>query len=305
MAGKARGALNDGFEYREQLGPRAAGLTLIAYLVGRYRHSTEDEWRDRIRQGQVLLQGRTTEAQRRLAPGQSLVWQRPPWREPPVPLGFALLHEDPDLLAVAKPRGLPTLPGGGFLAHTLLAAVRSRYPEASPAHRLGRGTSGLVLLTRSAEVRAAVTAAWHAGGVRRTYRALASGEPARNEFSVESPIGPVPHTLLGTVHGASAHGRPAASVFRVLERRGECALVEAEIATGRPHQIRIHLAAAGHPLVGDPLFGLGGRPLPGTRSLPGDLGYALHAHRLALSHPRTGAPLELECGPPRELRLQG
>ena len=93
----------------------------------------------------------------------------------------------------------------------------------------------------------------------------------------------------------------------MLERRrseGErpSALVEVEIETGRPHQIRIHLAYAGHPLVGDPLFGAGGRPLPGTRALPGDPGYRLHAQRLELDHPLDGSRLVIECAPPPALR---
>ena len=81
------------------------------------------------------------------------------------------------------------------------------------------------------------------------------------------------------------------------------ALLEVEIFTGRPHQIRIHLAYAGHPLVGDPLYGPGGTPLPGTAALPGDPGYLLHAHRLELRHPGHGTWLTLTCQPPPVLRL--
>jgi 23S rRNA pseudouridine1911/1915/1917 synthase len=88
----------------------------------------------------------------------------------------------------------------------------------------------------------------------------------------------------------------------VLERRRDATLVEVEIRTGRPHQIRIHLAWAGHPLVGDPLYGPGGVPLPDTCALPGDPGYLLHAQRLELVHPRTGERLALTCQPPRLLQ---
>ena len=87
---------------------------------------------------------------------------------------------------------------------------------------------------------------------------------------------------------------------RVLDRRDGQSLVEATIPTGRPHQIRIHLAAAGHPLVGDPLYAAGG--VPGPRpALPGESGYHLHAHRLELDHPATGVRLEIECAPPSRL----
>jgi 23S rRNA pseudouridine1911/1915/1917 synthase len=230
-----------------------------------------------------------------------LVWRRPPWEEPAVPLGFAILHRDAHLLAVAKPRGLPSVPNGGFLEHTLLSRVRRLFPGAVPMHRLGRGTSGLVLFARTDAARQAVAAEWRRGGVEKEYRALASGQPDVESFTVEVPIGLVPHPRLGQVHAASPGGKRAVSRVRVLARRGANALVAVSIPTGRPHQIRIHLAAAGHPLVGDPLYVEGGVPGPDP-GLPGEGGYRLHACRLSLTHPATGRRLELECPPPPELR---
>lgn len=295
--------MNDGFEYREEVGAAGRGQTVLGYLVRRYRHSDESAWRARIESGEVALDGAPTDAAVRLRAGQSLVWRRPPWEEEPVPLAFAVLHRDPHLLAVAKPRGLPTIPnGGGFLTHTLLHLVRGLAPDASPLHRLGRGTSGLVLFGLTAAARAAVSAAWRTPDVLKVYRALVRGVPARSAFTVDVPIGPVPHPRLGRVHAADAAGRPSLSHVTVLAERSGDAVVDVAIDTGRPHQIRIHLAAAGHPLVGDPLYAPGGRPLP-EPGLPGDLGYRLHAHRLRLTHPATGAALEIACAPPPDLRV--
>ena len=296
--------MNEGFEYRAVVGPQAAGATVLAHLARLYRHSSEAVWRERIAAGQVSLGDAAATASDLLRPGQSLVWRRPPWEEPTVPLAFAVLHRDAHLLGVAKPRGLPTVPNGGFLRHTLLHVVRRLAPEATPMHRLGRGTSGLVLFALTVASRRALGAAWRDGRVEKTYRALVDGVPKEPAFTVHTPIGLVPHPRLGQVHAAVARGRAAISHVRLLAVRGGSAVVEVVIPTGRPHQIRIHLAAAGHPLVGDPLYVAGGG-IAEAPGLPGDPGYWLHAHRLGLAHPVTGNPLLLECAPPPCLRLDG
>ncbi|WP_291271208.1 RluA family pseudouridine synthase [Geothrix sp.] len=295
---------NQGVVHWELIGPRGAGLSLLAHLSARYPIASPADWLERILGGQVRLdddEHPSPEALLRL--GQRVAWARPPWIEPEVPLATAILFEDEDLLAVAKPSGLPTLPGGGqFQEHTLLTLVRRRAPEASPMHRLGRGTSGLVLFARTTAARKPLQAAFQDHRTRKIYRALCQGHPALDAFEVAAPIGEVPYGPLGALHAAHAGGRASLSRVTVLERRAEATLVDVEITTGRPHQIRIHLAWAGHPLMGDPLYGPGGLPLPETQALPGDPGYLLHAHRLELEHPRTGAWLTLECQPPPALR---
>jgi 23S rRNA pseudouridine1911/1915/1917 synthase len=275
----------------------------MEHLSHHYRHSSREEWQRRLERGEIFLDGSSMEKDALLRPGQQLCWHRPPWDEPDVPLDYAVLHLDEDLLVVAKPSGLPTIPGGGFLEHTLLNRVRRAFPEATPVHRLGRSTSGLVLFARSAHARAGLALAMRLREVTKIYRALASGTPTRDRFTIEAPIGPVAHPALGSVHAATPAGKPALSRVRVLERRHQSSLVEVEIETGRPHQIRIHLAAAGHPLVGDPLYASGGGIRRDEPGLPGDPGYRLHAERIRLRHPATGGPLDLHCVPPPELRI--
>ena len=247
--------MNSGFTYRERIGPEAAGESVLAYLTRRYRHTAEADWRGRIASGEVVLEEAPAEPEMVLRRGQSLVWRRPPWQEPTVPLAFAVIHRDPWLMAVAKPRGLPTVPNGGFLEHTLLHLVRRLVPSCVPLHRLGRGTSGIVLFALTPAARRSVFAAWRQGRVDKTYRALVTGIPGRQSFSVDAPIGPVPHPRLGQVHAASTCGKPALSHVRVLARGRDRSVVEVHIPTGRPHQIRIHLAHIGHPVVGDKLYG--------------------------------------------------
>jgi 23S rRNA pseudouridine1911/1915/1917 synthase len=296
-------APNGGFRYQEQIGSSASGRNVLTHLTIRHPLASESEWLRRIDSGQVFLENEPARPDDMLQAGQQLIWARPPWIEPEVPVATAILYEDEDLLAVAKPSGLPTLPGGGeFLNHTLLAVVRQRHPEASPMHRLGRGTSGIVLFAPTARARKPLQAAFQGPRTLKVYRTLCSGHPAAAAFAVTAPIGEVPYTPLGLLHAAKAGGRPSESRVTVLERREQASLVDVEILTGRPHQIRIHLAWAGHPLVGDPLYGPGGVPLPGTCAVPGDPGYLLHAHRLELAHPRTGEWLYLHCQPPPLLR---
>ena len=293
---------NEGCEYRERLGTNADGMSLLDYLSRSYQHSPPEEWTERIASGLVLIDSRPAHAETLLRKGSELVWKRPPWIEPDAPRSFSIVYEDEDLIAVAKPAGLPTLPGANFLQSTLLHLVRAYAHDADPLHRLGRWTSGLVLCSRNQATRTNLMRQWSANKVGKRYRALASGLPVWNELTIATPIGPVPHALLGTVHAADPQGKPALSHVTVLERRTDSFLCDVRIETGRPHQIRIHLAAAGHPLVGDPLYRAGGLPLPDTHALPGDPGYHLHAAELKFLHPRTGREIVITCEAPALLR---
>lgn len=295
-------ALNRGFTYRTQIGPAAAGQRLAEWLGATFAHSTPAEWEARLAAAEVTLDGAPAAGRDVLRNGQVVCWRRPAWEEPDVPLHFDVVHEDAYVVAVAKPSGLPTMPAGGFLDHTLLTLVGARFGAVHPAHRLGRFTSGLVLFARTQPAAAWLAAAWRRHEVTKDYRTLVTGDPAWATLDITTPIGPVPHAVLGSVHAASPTGRAAHSLATVIERRGDSTLCDVRITTGRPHQIRIHLAAAGHPLVGDPLYATGGQPRDGTRALPGDGGYLLHAHRLRLAHPDGTGTLALEAEPPLILR---
>ena len=266
---------NQGYAFASTVHRPSAAL---AWLVETFPHTDIDGWRVRLEAGEVRrgeLPLASTDLLRR---GDVVVWHRPPWVEPDVPLHFGLISADDDLVVVDKPSGLPTMPAGGFLEHTLLALVRREFPDAAPMHRLGRGTSGLVVFASTPAARSAVQAVWRRREVEKIYRARVVGTPPPS-LRIDQPIGPVNHPRLGEVFAATPTGRPSTSHATLVETDGDESLVDVQIDTGRPHQIRIHLAAIGHPLVGDPLYGPGG--LPRTDALPGDLGYALHAWRLS------------------------
>ena len=294
---------NAGCEYHERLGPDADGSTLLYYLSRRYTHSSSEEWAARIASGHVLVDGLAVNADSILRTGCSLVWHRPPWIEPDAPKSFSILYEDDDLIAVNKPAGLPTLPGANFLQSTLLHLVRAYAPDAAPLHRLGRWTSGIVLCAKNQNARTELMRQWSAKQVGKFYRALASGCPDWNETTISTPIGSVPHNLLGSIHSASQKGKSSLSHVTVVECRVDSFLCDVRIATGRPHQIRIHLASSGHPLVGDPLYGLNGQPLGNLPGLPGDGGYFLHAQYLKFHHPITGEQINLEAALPSGFSL--
>ncbi|MDR0965529.1 MAG: RluA family pseudouridine synthase [Myxococcales bacterium] len=292
--------LNHGYAYRSRLLPDAAeDLPLADYLARHHPHATPDEWRTRIECGEVWLDGSQARPDAPLRPGQELVWHRPPWDEPAVPTtDFEIITSDEAIVAVSKPSGLPTLPGAGFLEQTLLFQVRQRFPDAAPMHRLGRGTSGLVLFARTTAAARALQRAWQQGSVEKRYLAIASGL-VPEQRTIEVPIGPVAHPTLGTIHAATTaeNGKRARSRLRRIAHLdgGVRSLVEVRIDTGRPHQIRIHMAAIGHPLVGDPLYRSGGLPDPARAALPGELGYLLHAWKLDFDHPTTGRAMCLRA----------
>lgn len=319
-------ALNRGWTYRDRVAPAEAGLQASAFYAARHRHSDQAVWRERLVAGEIARNGRPLLEDAVLAAGDRLAWHRPPWREEAVPSAWQVLHDDGDLLVLDKPSGLPVLPAGGFLEHTLLRLLEHRHADdpaglPRPVHRLGRFTSGLLVCARRPASRAWLSARLRestaAGGAaepaaaapadcRKIYRALlppgglALAPGASLRF--EGPIGRRPHPRLGWIWCAGAAGQPgdlpACSTLTLLERHSAADLVAVAIASGRPHQIRIHCAALGAPLLGDPLYLPGGGARP--EALPGEEGYRLQAWRLELRRPEGGC-LALEAPQPLAL----
>ncbi len=311
---------NRGYVYRSRVGDLDAGDTVLAYHVARFRHSDEAAWRESIEVGRVLVNGRRVAAGDKVWAGDELEFHRPPWREPEAPERFDVAFEDEHVLVVVKPAGLQVLPAGPFKARTLLELVRSSdvtRAAAAPAHRLGRGTSGLIAFGKTADARSSLARQFRELTLVKTYLAWVEGQRLPDSFAARQPIARLAHGPL-QIFAAAEQGKASLTRVRVLRRepagrdvgddeaadedacgstgpRTERALVAAQPITGRPDQIRIHLAAAGAPIVGDPLFGPGGTPK--SDAPPGEGGYLLHAAALSFAHPASGARVKLRSRP--------
>jgi 23S rRNA pseudouridine1911/1915/1917 synthase len=288
--------LNRGYAYTTIISGKYHGQTLLSHLASLYPHSTPQAWQQQLNHGEVTLNGVT-------AAGSESVTV--PWMEAEDPRHFEVPFEDPHLLAVNKP-------SGGFKENILLRLVQKRTPNANPVHRLGRATTGIVLFAKTPQAASHLFANWNTPKVQEIYWALAQNLATQEAYEILTPIGLVPQPLIGPVWAAKPSGKPSKSLAKVISR-GTCTgtmnnagttTFEVSLCSGRPHQVRIHLASIGHPLVGDPLHGSTGQPLENLPGLPGDGGYFLHAQCLKFDHPITGEPISLEAALPSGFPLQ-
>jgi len=251
----------------------------------------------------VVVDGRPRAKSFRLSGGERVAIDLPARASlPPEPGPLVVAYEDDDLAVVSKPAGMVTHPTvsrrTGTLVNRLLGIGMALASEGGPdrpgiVHRLDAGTSGLLMVAKSDRAFDELARMFRRHGAERTYLALVRGRPRNDAFRIDAPLG----RDRARIRVRSATGKQAATDVLVRELLGRAALVEARPRTGRTHQIRVHLSAAGHPILGDRAYGGGGDDA--TR-----LGLArpfLHAWRLAFEHPFTGARIELEDPLPDDL----
>ena len=285
--------------------PEAAGTRLDAWLAAAIPALSRTRVQSLIKEGRITLDGAAARAGARVRAGQVAVVTVPP-PSPAVPLPEDLpldvVYEDADIVVLDKPAGLVVHPAPGHAAGTLVNALLHHCDDLAGVggverpgivHRLDKDTTGLRVVAKHDAAMAALVAAFQSDGVRKEYLALVHGTPARLEGMFTSRIGRDPrHRQRMAV--VTRNGKSATTHYAVVERLGGCTLVRARIETGRTHQIRVHLAHAGTPVVGDALYG---RPKR-DRELPVVPGrQMLHAARLSFDHPVTGRPLSFERPP--------
>ena len=283
----------------------------LARALPQYSRARIKRWID---SGRVRLEGAIPNARHRVFGGERValeaVLEAAPSSVEAEEIPLEIVHADRALLVVNKPAGLTVHPGAGQASHTLQNALLAydpslaSVPRAGIVHRIDKETSGLLVVARTVESHIALTRAIAAHAVERRYLALCSGVLTAGR-TIDQPIGR--HRSIRTRMTVRTDGRAAVTHIRVLERFDAHTLVRAELETGRTHQIRVHLAHIGHPIVGDPAYG--GRmrlPRGASESLRAALQafrrQALHAESLSLEHPITGRTLRWHVSPPADFQ---
>ncbi len=320
--------LNDGWQYTQRINESNNCKNLLEFLTLFYKHSSRKEWEERIKDGQLEINNRSIYTNAKITNGDLISWFRPPWVEPAIPTFFETLFDNNDILIINKPSGLPTVPGGGFLKHTLTELLHKKYKGSNnglipkPVHRLGRFTSGALILARKKTTRANLSKLFRDNlsketSFRRIYRALAEKNKSLyvgETIEVKEPISKCFHPLLEEVWNvkkpASKEFKPlrlkiaekkAFTKLRLIKKNRNADLLEVTIFTGRPHQIRIHLASIGTPLIGDPFYKADG--LMSSDSTTGEGGYFLHAHKL-INVPINGRMYSFKAPLPKKLKIK-
>jgi 23S rRNA pseudouridine1911/1915/1917 synthase len=279
-----------------------AGERLDVFVARRMPSLTRSRVQRLLDEGAIAVGGARAKASLRLESGQRVRVDVPPAaaaRAAPEPIALDVIYEDGDVLAVNKPPGMTVHPAPGHASGTLVNAILAHCDDLSGiggvmrpgiVHRLDRDTSGVILVAKNDVAHQGLARQLKTRTIEKTYLALVEGTPKPPEGVIDAPIArdPARRQRMAVVAG----GRDAVTAYRVIERFTGASLVEVRPKTGRTHQIRVHLAAIGHPIIGDRVYGkrseIVGRQF-------------LHAQRIAFDHPRTGERMTLEATLPADL----
>ena len=271
----------------------------LAKMFPQYSRNRLQAW---LKTGCVLVDGFHAEGSSRTIGGERIELAPPPARDVAMPeaqrMPLAIVFEDADLIVIDKPAGLVVHPGAGNPDRTLMNALLAhepalrQVPRAGIVHRLDKDTSGLLVVSRNLTAQARLAEQLASRSVRRSYLALVHGDPPARG-TIDAPVGR--DARVRTRMAVTRRGKEARTIFRVLERFGDAALLECRLETGRTHQIRVHLQHIRHPIVGDPVYRRGARhAVPFARQ-------ALHAAELELIHPRSGRRMRWSAPLPADM----
>ena len=283
-----------------QAGPESAGVRLDSFLAARLEKLTRSAAQRLIETGQVTVDGRTVPKSCKLA-GTELVTAAIPEPEPvnavPQDIPLDVVYEDGDVIVVNKPAGLVVHPAPGHPDGTLVNALLYHCGSSLSGiggalrpgivHRIDRDTSGLMIAAKNDFAHQALAAQLQDHSLARTYEAVAVGGFREDRGTVDAPIGRCGSDrkkMAVTDRG----GRPAVTHWETLERFSGYTHIRCRLETGRTHQIRVHMAYIGHPILGDTVYGA-------KKPVSGLTGQCLHAAGLRFVHPRTGEAVELQC----------
>jgi 23S rRNA pseudouridine1911/1915/1917 synthase len=291
-----------------------SGWRLDRFLTWRIPRLSRTRAQKIVRAQAFAPDGRPLRPNHIVRAGDVIIIYRPPLPEPETPRVFGVLYEDDDLLVVDKPAGLPVHPTARYYENTLTALMAERYsPTPTLTHRLDRETSGILVCARTKAAERGMKAQFESRRVHKGYLALVRGYVAQDETVVDLPLeleadGKLKNRMRVAQPGQGLH---AETRIRVVARGRTTSLVAAEPRTGRQHQIRVHLWAMGHPVVGDKLYGVDEALFLGfcetglddeMLAVLGLARHALHAERIAFTHPRTGLPVAIVCPLPEDIR---
>lgn len=270
------------------------GVSVPEYLATRFTYLPEATWRELVDEGRISCNGVICEGTRRVAHGDIVRCDLPHFDAPAVNLDYKVVYEDEWLLGIDKPAGLRVHSNGKFVTANLIYHLRHvhrpPYPEANLVNRLDADTSGLVLLARDKTVLGHLMGQFAAGLVDKRYLAVVAGGPTPASGTIGLPIGPVKEARVPR-HGVDrTAGKTAVTHYQTVRKLSDTfTLLELHPETGRTHQLRVHLAAIGHPIAGDALYTMNDDDYLDWRRTPQPHAIlqrqALHCHQLRFLHP--------------------
>ncbi len=232
-----------------------AGNSLLAMMSEKFPFLDEQEWNRRIELGRVYINGEKVEADTKIKLGDEIFHHNPRVVEPSVPDEVEVLHEEEEYLIVYKPAPMPMHPGGRYNKNSLTEILKEEgYADVRITHRLDAVTSGVLLLAKTKEFAKKATYCFTHGKVEKTYLAHVFGNPEEDSVTIDSPIKRKHGFVFESRHDLTG-AREAVTHFEVLERREGSTVVKCSPRTGRTHQIRLHLAHWGYPIIDDPIYG--------------------------------------------------